>query len=307
MVKTSEKDKIAKQINLMILKEFRKGSFRNLPKNATEIKRVELEISDPMVQVVPFGNEEEARRCYEEVMEDVLEFNSKLSSRIDFPIFPKPCFQFQYITGTQGAFLPKLDSLLEDNRIFMRPVAKIEKKYDYKGKIIFDTGESDAKGEFSHEDCTHCQRIYSISFPEGSPLVGFHRTPLVFSPDFPTEIDVVAGLQYLVLAHRLESATSIRIVKSLVSLNKIPTYEETRNFAENGNLEERIVSKAIIRRKLSKETDFRLEDVLKWNPDPSYDSKIDYNALAQVSRLGILGTIQFYLSKKWSLKEFLNG
>lgn len=229
----------------------------------------------------------------------------------------KPEIEIHYPKKREELDAPKLDSFEKDNRVIVKAVKEIFRKWDIEGEACFGSDNKPFRCTFNEPIITKLRRNYwtelsTITDEEEETIkeymLNIQRCPIVFNCSL-SKLVVYAILAYDVLLNQLEPFTSHRVLEGDLDYND-GAQEWLFNVIKNQKrYEEELVTNAIIRQWLAEirsETGYDLDRILGFRPIEFPEEQVR-KSFQQVQEKGPEEILSFYCSDEWNLEHFLEG
>lgn len=257
-----------------------------------------------------FKNPEDAQDIIESTMKVVNSFQDYLNrTKLNNQ---KPDIHFDFPTSEKDLEIPKLDGFSYDNRIFVKPLKRIARKYEIEGSAHFGFFKKPFKILYYDWSMPQPRRNCGIDSVSGEGILNLQRLPILLNCDFPIELVRSSGLAHDILLDQFEPYTSNRILDDAIDFSE--RYENPNRATidigfekskKNRRYEEKLVANAIIRDWLFK-TKSNDPDINRMYVPIEFEEH-NCKALEQLQKKGIEKVVDFYISEDWNLKCFLKG
>jgi len=218
-----------------------------------------------------------------------------------------PEIEFLKTFQNSNLLRPILPSFEFDNKVFVRPVAKVGTKYRVEGIASFGSSPiENPKFSFDYyqEVSAKSRRGYAC---ENNELF-VKRYPIIL-PDNPNNrVSKLASLGLEVLCNQLEPITSSRLAYNLLqgAPNDMGKQDYLTNMAGRFVYEERLMACALVKAwLLSSSENFETSEILNWAPF-GIDTGLPIETLRKI-QANPGNIVQAYSAKAWSLTSFLQG
>lgn len=289
------------------------GNMRSLP---IEVIKVE----DSGIAYNPFATHDESKQAYNYAMSALGSFKQHLHANdvprllVEFGL-SRPRITHRYLTKEKNPFEPQRESFKFDPRIIVSPAKILARKYLLSIKSFFGDKFYYTSLKYNLEEPSESLRKhYSIANPN-SPGSTLHvsRYPIILNANKENPQSKISGLPLEVLCTLLEPATTARMCRISNDTAEYLKFDSPeQHFSElikTGVKEERTVAKAIIHEWLKVANE---KKSIPRNESEEFDLYLtdkddEERARKQVDKTGIFSVIDYYYSRQWKFKEFLNG
>lgn len=290
------------------------GNLRNMP---FEI----IEIENSGIAYNPFATYSESRQAYNYAMSALAGFRQHLQAN-DVPKLLaglgvcRPRIAHRYLTPEKNPLEPQRERFKFDPRIIVSPVGILARKYLLKIKSFFGDQFYHTSFKYNIVESSEALRRYSVTPNPNSPGTGtlhVSRSPIILNADKENPQSKISALPLEVLCALLEPATTARMCRisndTAEYLNFNSPQEHFGELIKSGVKEERTIAKVIIYEwlKVTQGKKSITEDESAEFDACLIDKDDEERAKKQVEETGIFSIINYYYSKQWNFKKFLDG
>jgi hypothetical protein len=231
--------------------------------------------------------------------------------------FSNPVLTVTLPQRIQDVHVPKLEGLADDNRVQVRVVNHVGKRFRVYGTVDFGLGHEISRGiDYFHPFTPDSGRDYQV-MPNPGGMEPFSlnvfRHPVIVSAGLKDKVERRAGLAYRILCDELEPWTTRHIENQMDCLSVCghePTEQDFDEIKRQALFEERFLAKTLVRAWLASEMQdngFNMGDIIDWRANKSAPlDRHEYQALQHVQR-DIGRVIDFYRSDFWDYDNLING